>query len=397
MRMLKLCAPLVALGFLLTCAPPVRAIPVFERKYGLMCMNCHSGYPRLNDYGVRFRQNGYQLPGRENDEKTVFEGPAPFAARASTGYNYDKFNHVKDAEDVNQFQLNGLDLLSGGLFKRNVGYLMIYPPEIRGSRGVVAQPGTLEMANVVFSNLGSSWLNLRIGRFEPAYVAFSVKREFSFSPIEIYDFAFPGGSPFSDTQTGIELYGYDYTGLKYAVGWINGSETNGGDAPSDLYLRLSKVFGQGEGQTAGQRVGVVGYFGQAKPDLMFSTNSQKGFYRLGADASLNFRQWNLALQYLIGKDDKELWDTSSDVEFSGGFAELSYWPAFDLVAFARYDLVNPDEVTGIEEVTRLTLGARYYIEDNIAVHVEYSSSRQNLVGDPTQTEDFFTARLDFAF
>ncbi len=61
------------------CSPcwpaPAGAVPVFARKYGLNCTNCHSAFPRLNDWGQRFRANGYRLPGRENEEKTVLERP----------------------------------------------------------------------------------------------------------------------------------------------------------------------------------------------------------------------------------------------------------------------------------------------------------------------------------
>jgi hypothetical protein len=358
---------------------------------------CHSSFPRLNDYGYRYRENGYQLLGRENDEKTVLESPPPFAARTSGGYNYDNFKNTPDADNINQFQVNGLDILSGGLFKENIGYIMVYPPEIAGSRGVAPQTGTLEMANVVFSHLGSSWLNLRAGRFEPAYVAFSVKRLLSVAPYEIYNFAFPSGPAFSETQSGIELYGYNKTGLKYAAGWINGSDANkDSDSPGDFFIRGVKVFGRGEGQTAGQRIGLTGYFGNSRPDAAFPELPRQSFNRFCADASLNWRQLNLSLQYVLGHDNKALWNTASNVDFNGGFAQINYMPAFDLAAFARFDTVNPDNITGIEGITRYTIGGRYYIYDNMALQVEYSSRTQEEVAGPNQTEKLFTTRLDFA-
>ena len=80
-RSTLLVSPLVFVGLLWALSQPSSAVPVFSRKYGFECTNCHSSYPRLNDWGVRFRNNGYQLPGRENEERTVLKGPAPFAAR----------------------------------------------------------------------------------------------------------------------------------------------------------------------------------------------------------------------------------------------------------------------------------------------------------------------------
>ena len=386
------------LCLLIACAMPSEAIPVFARKYGFNCTMCHSSYPRLNDYGVRYRNNGYQLPGRENDERTALEGPAPFAGRTSTGYTSEKFSNVEGAEKVDQFQINGLDLLSAGLFKENVGYFMIYVPQINGTSGVAAQNATLEMANVVFSHIGSSMFNVRVGRFEPAYVAFSVKRHLSFSPYEIYDFSFPSGQTLSETQTGLEIYGYNLQGCQYAAGLVNGSGTNrDNDSPADFYIRAAKVFGQGEGQTAGQRIGVVGYYGKARQYLSPSTASPHNFQRFGVDASLNYTQWNLALQYISGKDNKALWGAESDVSFNGGFAELTYMPAFDFAAFVRKDNVNPNDTSGIRDINRWTIGGRYNIYENIALHLEYSDARQRNAVGPNSTAKFFTTRVDIAF
>lgn len=46
--------------------PNVAAIPAFARKYTLNCTACHTAPPRLNTFGERFLENGYQLPGTED-------------------------------------------------------------------------------------------------------------------------------------------------------------------------------------------------------------------------------------------------------------------------------------------------------------------------------------------
>ncbi len=403
MRISRFIAPALLLAVVVTSMPvPSQAIPVFARKYGFSCTMCHSNIPRLNDFGTRYRQNGYQLPGREQDEKTVLESPTPLALRTSGGYAYESFSNVPDAEKTSHFMLNGLDLLSAGVLGPNLGYFLVYTPEIASSRNVEGQAGNLEMASVVFSNVGSAWLNVRAGRFEPAYVAFSVKRQLSLAPYDIYDYGAPGGVVISETQTGIELtgngpgFGKGYR-FGYAAGWLNGSETNySNDPPSDAYGRLTYVFGAGEGQTAGQRIGVMGYYGRARPDSVSWGGSLESFYRMGVDASLNAGVFNLGLQYVLGKDNKALWGMAKDVDFSGGFAELSAMPRTDVVVFARYDMVNtPSEID--QDTNRFTGGARYYFVDNLALHLEFSRATQNAkVGDdPTQNSAW--ARLDFAF
>ena len=291
---------------LLSWPRPAAAVPVFARKYGANCTMCHSSYPRLNDYGVRYRQNGYQLPGREEEEQTVLEGPAPFAVRAVAGYRHDTFRHTPDSLEVKHFQLESADLLSGGLLAPNLGYIFVYPPRLTGSASVVAQPGDVEMANAVFSRLGGG-NNVRAGRMEPAYVAFSDKRRLSLSPYEVYDFTFPGGVALADTMDGIEAARFGQHATDFYAGWVNGSSANHlNDTPADVYLRASTVLGRGEGQTVGQRLGVTGYFGRSRPAEVFPTSGRKPFHRLGADASLNFSQWNVGLQYLQGRDSGEL-------------------------------------------------------------------------------------------
>jgi len=374
---------------------PAGAVPVFARKYGFSCTMCHSNYPRLNDFGARYRRNGYRLPGREKDEKTILHSPPPVALRTSAGFNYSRTTNSTNPA-IRQFQLNNLDLLSAGLLSPDAGYILVYTPIIAGSRGVASQDGVLEMANVVFSTLGSSWLNVRAGRFEPAYAALSAKRQLSVSPYEIYNFSFAGGPALNKTQSGVEVTGYGRGGASYAAGWVNGSDTgSASQAASDFYGRVEKVFGEGEGQTAGQRLGLMGYSGSAVADAALPVSGSKAFRRAGVDASLNYRRVNLALQYLNGTDDKALWGVNSDVNFSGGLAELSYLPATSLVCFARYDIVDTPRSVNMN-ISKWTLGGRYYPDDNIALHPEYSYRKQNsAAGD--MIENFFTARLDYAF
>lgn len=391
------------IGITAMTAVPVSALPVFARKYGFDCTMCHSNYPRLNDFGQRYRNNGYQLPGRENEDKTVLESPAPLALRTSAGINYDKFKETSWETDVKQFQVNGLDLLSGGLLTENVGYLVVYPPHISQSRGVVGQDGTIEMANIIISRiLKSRWLNLRVGRFEPAYVAFSVKRSLTFSPYEVYDHTFVGGPPLSETQEGVELTGFGRCGLSYAAGAVNGSATNGLDTRTpDFYLRIAKIFGAGEGQTAGSRIGLMGYFGQALPDTSVAAaplDERETFLRFGVDASLNYRRFNLGLQYILERDGKEFWSTEDDLSFHGGFAELSFLPTTRMVGFLRYDWVDtPEEIN--QDIARITVGGRYYFPTNLAWHLEFSHRSVANAGENSEDslEDFITARVDFAF
>jgi hypothetical protein len=379
------------------------AVPVFARKYGVNCSMCHSAYPRLNDFGARFRANGYRLPGREHAEKTVLESPAPVAMRTNAGYVYELWRHMPDAAQNGKrstVELGGLDVLSGGMLGPRIGYFAVFVPGITESRGVAGQEATLEMASVVFSGLAHGLLTVRAGRFEPAYAAISVKRQLSAAPVEVYDYSFPGGPAFSEAQTGLEVRGGGYGPLRLMGGLVAGSSTNNSeDPPQDGYLRLEGVLGPGEGQTAGQRFGLTGYLGRARPEQAGEAGIGRAetFSRLGADVSLNAAGLNLAAQYLWAQDAGPLWDRSDHTCWSGGFAELSGPLRANLVGFARLDYVmEPDFLD--RSILRYTAGSRYYLEDNVALHLEYSHatmSVEDVSDDPAG--DFLAARVDFAF
>lgn len=404
----NLLAALALVGILLPQA--ASAIPVFARKYGVNCTMCHSSYPRLNDLGVRFRNNGYRMPGLADVEKTVLDSPVPVALRTSAGYNYELTRNSLETpapDKRNTLELNGLDLLAAGLLGRKIGFFMVYTPTIAEQRGIAGQEASLEMANLVFSELFGSTFGLRVGRFEPAYAAFSVKRQLSVSPYDIYSYSFEGGPTFSDTQTGLEVAGRIAGPVRIVAGLVEGSATNTSkDLPQDGYARVECVLGAGEGQTAGQRLGITGYFGQARPAAAIDTTSDclDSFSRIGLDASLNFSVLNLSAQYLWASDSRGLWFgpdsvvVASDdrIDWSGGFAELTYTSDFRLAGFARYDLVQ--QPSFIEhDISRMTLGCRYHFEDNVAAHLELSRQVTSAdVGDD-QTRDSATARLDFAF
>src|SRR5258705_13681012 len=52
----------------------VRAIPAFARKYGMPCSACHEAWPKLNNFGQTFKDNGYQM-GNDRDAP-IFQQPA---------------------------------------------------------------------------------------------------------------------------------------------------------------------------------------------------------------------------------------------------------------------------------------------------------------------------------
>jgi hypothetical protein len=415
-----LIATFAAFFTLLALSQAALAIPAFARKHGFNCNMCHVAFPKLNDWGQRFRDNGYQIPGQQGLEKTVFETGIPLAVRTTTGYSI----YGTGGQTAAGFHLYGLDLLAAGVLHKNISFLFVYTPRIDEPAADWAGPvggnnpaqlAAIESANIVFSNLIRDKLNLRVGRFEPGFQLLSSKRlYYLLQPFEIYNFAATRSSfDFSANEIGIEATGRFKPGIKYALGYINGSGANpDNNTYNDLYFTLSKTFGPGEGQSAGQRIGVFGYLGWQPTDLTDTIVSPVGdingrenqtFTRIGADISLNWKAFNLQGMALWGSDDSAFneIDPTASYDFWGGIAELDWAGLANnrLVGSLMYNWVRPPDYNSFLQVDAYSALARYYLGSwsavNVALHAEYTHRK---VGSESPIkDDLFTLLLDFDF
>lgn len=395
------------------------AIPAFSRKHGFNCNMCHTAYPKLNDFGQRFRDNGYQIPGQEGKEKSIFATPPPLALRVLPGHTVYRSQCCTTAG----FNIYGLDLLAAGVFHENVSFLFIYTPRIDTPAADFTGPdngnnpsqlAVIESANVVFSNIVQNKFNLRIGRFEPSYLPISGKRSYYiFSPYDVYDFSTPLNSfVLSENQLGMEATGHFKGGFKYGFGIING---NNGEPDNntfkDFYFNVSKTFGRGDGQSAGQRLGAFLVYGWQPTDFTDAflspfgeTNGKdnKPYYRLGAAASLNWYTLNILVLYMRGADDKALNPVkpTEDYTFDGGFAEVDWAVLHNnrLVLSLLYNWVNAPAFDSQKGSKAFSVLGRYYVGNweavNVALHLEYTRKKYN---NCQLKEDLFATVLDFAF
>ena len=420
--MKKLTIILTGLAFILLSLPgSSNAIPAFARKYGFNCNMCHTAYTKLNDFGQRYRDNGYQIPGQEGKEKNVFDLSTPIAMRLTLGYDFYDADHGGKSSS---FNLYGFDFLAAGVLHKNISFLLIYTPRIdepaadySGSNDGAnpAQLAGLESVSLIFSNIVQDALNLRVGRFEPSYHAFSSKRSYYlFQPYEIYTLTTPANNyVFDDNQIGMEATGHFRNGFKYGLGIVNGNGANAdNNTNKDVYCNLSKTFGGGDGQSAGQRIGAFGYYGWQPADTTmgmptptgaFDGHGSKPFYRYGLNGSFNFSSWNIQMLYMQGVDDKvfNLVDPDKNYEYSGGLVELDYAGALDnrLVASVLYNWTSSPSEYPENQINAYSALARYYLGDwsavNVALHAEFTHRQ---VGKTDKLkENIFLLALDFAF
>jgi hypothetical protein len=401
-----------------------QAIPEFARKYGFNCMMCHTSFPRLNDFGQRYRDNGYQLPDQEGKEKTVFDQSIPVSMRLSLGNT----TYNNQSGTTNSFNLYGFDFLAAGVLHKNISFLLIYTPRVdlptrdySGPNTLSINPlqqGSLESVSLIFSNVVKDALNLRVGRFEPAYHVFSSKRSYYlFQPYEIYNLTTPNNMySFNENQIGIEATGHFDFGFKYAAGIVNGTGGNSdNNMNKDVYLNMTQTIGKGAGQTTGQRIGLFGYYGWQPITLPGTVISPLGmtngtdshtFTRFGATGGINYKNLNLQAMFMAGSDDLGFDTISTPVQYkyNGGFVELNYSALANnrLVASLMYNWVKPKATDPGREINAYSALIRYNIGSwkavNIAVHAEYTHriGAISLIWNDYK-ENMFALALDFAF
>ena len=432
---------LLTIGSICLLTAPADALPVFAKKYNVPCTVCHEAFPKLNDFGIAFRDRGYQM-GTEVDtpsENLVF---SPFTFRTTPIYDYMTTTGVPTDQSnsttvsTGTFNLTSLDVLSAGVLAKDISYLTVITPFLDNQVD-------LESIWIRFSNLlDTGWLNVKIGKHE-LDIPFTEKRAFGLTNAGgnylIYNYH-PGGPANMDNfalgenQYGIELMGHSIDSrIRYILDLNNGSQPganqNQGKKPN-LYGNISMGIDQ---EMTSERFGLFGDYGYwpttfqtvGGAPLSGTGSNDKASSRIGADAFLNLGSSGtplatLAVQYVYGIDDGSLIGQTSgmagsqggtrDAVFSGGTVELNWMPVLKTVIFSHYDWVfNKQQAdTGVPsdyyDQSSFTLGARYYIHQSaftlVALHGEWSNStikKANVItGDDAVTNEFLLG-VDYAF
>ena len=406
----------------------VRAIPAFARKYGLPCSACHTAWPELNNFGQVFRDNGYQL-GNERDSP-IWQNPSyfPITFRITPNWHRESTNNlsvdsvpgggagstfIQGRVQQNGFDLSGMDIWTAGTLYKNISFSLLPSSDSTGAFH-------FENAWVRFDNIkGSSWLNVKLGKFELDNLI-SEKRFLFLSAngglYQTYHYDVPGTNNdfgYGDNQLGVELAGHSknsYT--RYSVAILSSNDgnvgfTSGSGAPSnrgyDVNLAFSQAFNGGS--LGLERVGVFSFFGE-RPTY-FQTSSgvplvglgNKPFFRVGAAGDFFLRKLEFLPSLIYGHDNAYLGagipSTSAlpsgakAPAFIGAFLESHYYVSPQMVFFGRFEkitvtqqaFVNTGFPNNYGNVAAYTAGYRWYpimfSRAGLAWHIEYSIVNSN--------------------
>ncbi len=358
-----------------------KALPIFARKYKTSCSTCHTLIPKLNQFGIAFRNNGYRIP--VNDEKFLKEQDVELGAPAwKTMWPKNGIWPGKISEHV-PIALRGVldtNIKTSGNVKLNfdfpnefamymagtLGDSLSFLGEVEFKGGGGPPPGgteriELSLMQLNFNRLwGTNLLNLRIGRFEPIATPFSrFWRRTTSADFNVSEFRPVSGistAQFRDRQMGVELYGArtgldNRGGLEWGIGVVNGTGTLGdNNSQKDFQWSASyKLFGYGvtgplrdePEQLASLenykdnsfKVGMFGYVGRTP-----TGTTEDRYNRVGVKFDGFLGPVNLYGAYMRGRDtliaSSQL--TRSSAWFLEGDYMLTPW-IMPLVRFERTD------------------------------------------------------------
>ncbi|MFQ5748333.1 MAG: hypothetical protein ACE5H3_02615 [Planctomycetota bacterium] len=402
--------------------------PEFARKYGISCSTCHLAVPRLNDFGRRFRANGFQMPGTIESTPVWGQKTPPIGLmihEMGLGRRVQNRMGVKSATGIpprRSLSLTGfrnlsLEFFSGGIVAENLSYLVVgeFENELEVEGGTVRTNLSTALEQVFFeyNNLDGGKTgnaNFRVGQFE-LEIPFSQMRSFS---SDLSDFLIYSVAPRQESarlnspQVGVSLFGRVedcFGGLwdqPCAFEWefaaVNGTNDNFNSNHSlDYFIRGGLNFYEIGSGIEILRVGGLGYIGKEDIGESSIQGMNSSAKRYGADVSVQFLGgWTAFAQWLRGGND----DTdpinkgNQEFNFHGGFAglEAPITAQRDLWFYSRFDYVKAGDqwsltplvvnATGnVDRIKRITLGTKFYFSPNSWMQLELAK-QDNMLGYP---------------
>jgi hypothetical protein len=249
---------IVALAMPVLMPTGAEAIPAFSKKYEAPCSMCHASWPRLNDVGVKFKLNGYQMPDTEDGGERAKLSPAsnlfldigsanpPISLRLEGGLILMQPGQGPDTSQQDKFfccvEGNAVTVDAGGSLAPNIGFWLSLP---WGKESV--EQGYLRFVNWFSPGL----LGMDIGAMKVVdYDVVGAGREWFGSPLLAFY-----GNPYNNNSkeigltathhdTGVRFYGRpSYDVFTYELGIYTGSHiTSSGEDDSDLaYTIMGRV------------------------------------------------------------------------------------------------------------------------------------------------------------
>lgn len=410
-------------GFLSALILPDRAyaIPAFARKYNVNCTTCHTAPPILNQYGQRFLENGYQLPGTEDGGITGKKKLGDLSLDDVTNYlalrlvgnvvqnwSVKRPNAAEGIQSKNEFTFpDNFVLFAGGTVTKNVGFMVELGHDV-GEGGTAVERGFVTFNNIG-SNLGyQNLVHLRVGKYDPStFSSYATVRQqlekvgesvtggcVAFAPCAVtraglapsafatkfyglYDRSGTVLSPYaaslynSGAEVGVDIHGRPFGDwFLYQVGIVNGGHEGFGDSNKgkDIYGMLRFDYARSKNFSAN----ISGFMYHGNSNAKVQTQEDVNWHRWGVSARATYQMIDVYAAYAIDKINKTPTALSGlfDSTATGLTVGADAYVTDRALVSVRYD--NLDAGGMLDQRKSLTfigVQAKYFLRTNIALFV----------------------------
>lgn len=389
---------------------PASALPVFARRYETSCSTCHVVVPKLNAFGIAFRNNGYRIPANEVKfvkvpdlelgapgwkelwPKSIWPGGIPGAPPLAMRVTSDASLQPSARVNLNFSFPSGVNLYFVGPLGDAVS--MFGNLFFSGATNSISIDRAYVQFKLMHETPGQNWLTLKLGRIDTRVEPFSSTfRRSTAQQFNTSDFrTFVNGFAFRDHDAGLvqgtagrpednnfkDYYGtvsYKFGGLG-VVGSRQESET-------DLQLQGYKEYSL--------TVGAFGYSGLGQPAGTDVTGDR--LRRTGVKADVWLRDLNV-FGALVQGHDRFLGASPRAVSTRAAMVEADYlllpW-VMPVLRLEKTWYSDRDDVMLVVPAVNLLVRA------NVRVLAEGRFYRSPRPGPPPAVGNQGLFRLDFAF
>jgi hypothetical protein len=208
------------------------SLPLFARQQHVPCTTCHMAFPRLNAFGMAFKQNGYRMPGQPGKSPWDSEN-FPLSLIGNVGANWmrtdaDTGGGNRATMTTSNFQQNWVEFHTAGTLAPKVTFHF--------DNGFATETGVLEsgLAFVQFDDVvgNDGRLNVKAGIFDGEIPYISDARRTTMAGYL---------TDWTQDNRGIELNG-THSNWMYAAGVVNSDRTQGKAGSTNLN-QLENVYG----------------------------------------------------------------------------------------------------------------------------------------------------------
>jgi len=346
------------------------AIPAYARKNEATCMTCHTAWPSLNDFGRKYKENGYrfaplQEPNKQIGKDLSWDEKFPIST-ILVGRPYDK----KDSGNTQNRAIHEAEfMISGPMSKELSAFVEVEAEdEDTNARGFELGVPTAALTYTVNPavNIQLSWADLL---WFDSYNTYSSGHRMTRNYNAILNENFGGAdnaSPLRTSRQNITLFGRPVNNLFYGLAFSGNADDSEGNESETLTARIAfdlmpnvMVGGLLIDGTCTAQTGLPGCV------------VDRDYSRVALDTELNFDNFLINAAYLQAEDDNA--SATSKVENDAYFVQGLY--TFESsggglwAPLLRYD--SYERANGSEDISELTFSLNYYFSANFRGMVEF--------------------------